>query len=722
MTSALYRIGRTCARHPFRTFGVWLLVAIAVFSASSSLGGELTDDFTVPGTEAQQAFDRLEDRFPSETHAGGRLVFHTDEGTLADPAPAAAIAATMAKAATGDGVVDVTPPQLSPDRRTGFVQITYDVKQLEMAHYADAKAAAALATEAGLQAELDGGIAYAGEEKPEGQEKVGILAAVIVLLIAFGSVIAMGLPIGTALLALAIGLTGVNIMAKFVDTPSVAPMLAGMIGLGVGIDYALFIVTRHRSNLAEGMEPIEAAGRANATAGAAVLFAGATVVIAILGLQVAGIPAITALGWAAAVVVAVSVIAALTLLPAFLGWAGNGIDRLRLPHRKERHDHHNTASGRWAGHVSRHPWRYAAGTLVLLVTLAAPVMGMRIGMGDDGSASTQTTQRRAYDLMSDGFGAGFNGPLQIVIDTSANGADAALPKLEAALASTPGIAEISPAIRNEAGDTAVIIATPTTSPESEETAELVDRLRDSIVPSAIDGTTATAQVGSGTALMSDLSNRLMERLPYFIGAVVLLSFLLLTVVFRSILVPAKAALMNLLSIGAAYGVIVAVFQWGWGKDLIGLEHTMPINPFVPLIMFAVLFGLSMDYEVFLLSRVREAFVESGDSHSSVVEGLGATARVITSAALIMISVFGAFVFGADPLMKMFGLGLTVAVLIDASLVRMVLVPATMSLLGNANWWLPRWLDRILPNVDLEGGEDAEVITLPEPKEVAPLAA
>ncbi|MEY2477780.1 MAG: putative drug exporter of the superfamily [Actinomycetota bacterium] len=721
MTSALYRIGRTCARHPFRTFGVWFLLALVVVGASSAFGSEGKDSFKVPGVEAQQAFDRLEARFPTQAGAGGRLVFHSDEETLSDAGPAAALAAVVAKAATGADVTAVAQPQLSPDRHTGFVAITYDVPTLEKVHYTDAKAAIAQAKDAGLQAELDGVIAIAGEPEPRGQEVFGLIAAIVVLLIAFGSVIAMGIPVATAVIALAVGITGISIMARFVETPTYAPILAAMIGLGVGIDYALFIVTRHRANMAAGMDPAESAGRANATAGAAVLFAGATVVIAIGGLQVAGIPAITAMGYACALVVAVSVVAALTLLPAFLGWAGHGIDRLSIPHRKERNDHHQTASGRWANHVGHHPVRYAAIGLVALVGLAAPVVGLRIGVGDDGTANTQTTQRRAYDHMSEGFGAGFNGPLHVVVNTSARAADAALPKLEQALAATPGIAEVRPAVRNDAGDTAVIVATPRTSPQSEETSQLVDELRDSVIPAAIEGTTATVQVGSPTALANDLSNKLTERLPYFIGAVVLLSLLLLTVVFRSIVVPVKAAVMNLLSIGAAYGVLVAVFQWGWGKDLIGLEQTLPINPFVPLIMFAILFGLSMDYEVFLLSRVREAFVRTGDSHTSVVEGLSSTARVITSAALIMISVFGAFVFGVDPVGKMFGLGLAAAIFIDATLVRMVLVPATMSLLGNANWWLPRWMDRILPNVDFEGSDGAEVIELPE-QEAQPVAA
>ena len=489
-------------------------------------------------------------------------------------------------------------------------------------------------------------------------------------------------------------------------------MIGMMVGLGVGIDYALFIVTRHRQQLHDGMSVADAAGTANATAGQAVLFAGTTVVIAILGLYLAGLPAITMLGISVALVVVVSMIAAVTLLPGLLGLAGTKIDKLSI-HRK-RHvakPAHATFSGRWAHHVGSHPVRYALASLVVLSALAIPTLSMRIGMADDGNAAADKTERKSYDLLADGFGKGFNGPITVVVDLPAASDQAAVTRIHDALQADPGVASITPAILNEAGDTALLTLNPTTAPQDEATDALVRHLRSEVLPAAVEGTEARALL-TGQAMVTDMTERITSRLPIFIAAVVTLSFLLLMVVFRSILVPLKAALMNLLSIGAAYGVVVAMFQWGWGKELIGLEHTVPINPFAPLMMFAILFGLSMDYEVFLLSRVREHYLSTGDSHTSVVDGLSSTARVITSAALIMISVFGAFVLGDDPIVKMFGVGLSVAVLLDATLVRMVLVPSTMSLLGRANWWLPAWLDRLLPHLDLEGGsQDGEVISI-----------
>jgi RND superfamily putative drug exporter len=492
-------------------------------------------------------------------------------------------------------------------------------------------------------------------------------------------------------------------MAGLTEVPSISPLLATMIGLGVGIDYALFIVTRHRSFLHEGRPVVESAGLANATAGSAVMFAGTTVVIAIAGLRIAGIPAIATMGLASAITVAVAVVAALTLLPAFLGLAGRRIDSWHIGRRRsEVVESHKTFAGRWADRVGSNPWRYAIMSFVVLVALAAPVLAMRTGMADDGTAPTSKTYRRAYDTLAAGFGEGFNGPLTIVVD----GTDgvARVDEVRSAIGSTKDVAFVTQPIVNDAGDTAVITAIPATSPQDAKTEDLVHTLRDDVLPATVAGTNAHTFVTGQTAAFIDISERLSSRLPLFIGAVVFLSFLLLMMVFRSILVPFKAAVMNLLSIGAAYGVVVAVFQWGWGSGLLGVDHHVPISPFLPMIMFAILFGLSMDYEVFLLSRVREDYVRTGDSHKSVVNGLAATARVITSAALIMISVFAAFLLTPDVEIKMFAVGLTVAVLVDATIVRMVLVPATMALMGDANWWLPGWLDRLLPHVDVEGSK------------------
>ena len=458
----------------------------------------------------------------------------------------------------------------------------------------------------------------------------------------------------------------------------------------------------------------ESAARAVATSGAAVLFAGTTVVIAIMGLAIAGIPAVTIMGLVSAGAVAVMVALALTLLPALLGFAGHRIDAVRLPGSKRRAARRasQAAAGttretgwhRWGRQVTAHPWRYLALGVVTLGLFTAPVLSLRLGMIDNGTQSEDLTTRRAYDLLADGFGPGFNGPLLLSVELDDGATVADLAPLEAALAADPGIASVEPVQPNDDGTAAVIRAVPDTSPQSAATVDTVHRLRGDVIPAAVAAAPGLdVHVGGQAAMWIDMSERVESRLPWFIGAVLALSVALLMLVFRSIAVPLKAAAMNLLSIGAAYGVIVAVFQWGWGNELFGVDQTLPVVSFVPMMLFAVLFGLSMDYEVFLLSRVREEYLRRADNDAAVIEGIASTARVITSAALIMISVFAAFVLSVDPIIKMFGLGLATAVFIDATIVRVVLVPATMTLLGDRNWWLPGWLDRRLPNLDVEGG-------------------
>jgi RND superfamily putative drug exporter len=479
-----------------------------------------------------------------------------------------------------------------------------------------------------------------------------------------------------------------------------------MLGLGVGIDYALFILSRHRQNLADGMSVPEAVGRANATAGLSVLFAGITVIVAVASLQVAGIPMLTAMGWGTALMVAVTMVAAVSLLPGLLGLVGRRVNSLRVPFVRQRQlPPAETRSGRWAKRVVARPVRYGVVAAVLLGVLAIPAFALRIGFADDGNAVPGSTLRSSYDLLADGFGPGFNGQLQVAVETNGTPDDTrALRDIRTAVADDRGVASVGRPALSPAGDLAVLVVTPTTSPQDAATAALVDRLRSKVLPAATHGHHVEAMVTGSPAYQVDIDHGLPREMLLFVSAVIGLSFLVLMVVFRSVLVPLKAAALNVISIAAAYGVVVAVFQWGWGAGLIGLKETVPINPLAPILMFAILFGLSMDYEVFLLSRVRERYLAHRDPQRSVIEGVGSTARVITSAALIMISVFGAFVLSSDVTAKLFGVGLGVAVLLDVTLVRMVLVPAAMSLLGHRAWWLPRPLARVLPTIDLDGSQ------------------
>jgi RND superfamily putative drug exporter len=724
MTRFLYRLGRFGVRRRRLITILWVVFALAAVIGGKALGGEASNKFSVPGVESQRALDVLRERFPSQSGSSAQVVFAAAGGSLAEPVTAAAVDTTLADIAAQADVVAVSPLRSSADGAIGFVEVQYGrpLSEIKQPAFDALEQTAQAASRSGLQVELGGELPTAATNQPPGgQEVIGLLAAVVVLLLAFGSIIAMGLPIGTAILGLTASVGLISVFSAVADINQVATVLASMIGLGVGIDYALFIVTRHRENLRLGLTVEDAAGRAIATSGSAVLFAGLTVVIAICGLAIAGIPNVTWMGLMSGMTVLVMVAISLTLLPALLGFAGHRIDKVGLPgmrKRAERKAMEAAARGpqesgwhRWGTHVSNNPWRYLIGGVLVLATLAAPIFSLRLGMADNGTKSTELTTRRAYDLLSKGFGAGFNGPLLLTVELDDGTSVAQLSGLTAAIAADPDVQSVSPARPNPDGTAAVIQVTPKSSPQDVATDDLVHRLRTDIVPTATASTPGVhVYVGGQTAVSIDLSDKIAGRLPWFIAAVIGLSVLLLMMVFRSVAVPLKAALMNLLSIGAAYGVIVAVFQWGWLKGLFGVEETVPIVSFLPMMMFAILFGLSMDYEVFLLSRVREEYLHRRDNTSAVVEGISATARVITSAALIMICVFASFILGDDPTIKMFGLGLAIAVLIDATIVRTVLVPATMKLLGDWNWWLPGWLDRILPNLDVEGG-----VGLPEPE-------
>lgn len=729
MSNYLYRLGRFAAGNPWRVIGVWVLAAVVVVAASSTGGKELEDSFLVPGVDSAVALDLLSDAQSEQAGVTARVVLTPrDSGATftatseaaaslaqvqrqveALPKVVAVADASAALAAGPEAAVD--SGIFSPDGRIAVLPVQYPL--LEELEVADLEAleevVAANAENAVVQVEAGGELFFTFDEPETGLgELLGIVAAVVILLLAFGSVIAMGLPIGMALFGLALGISSLTLVNHLIEIPAWAPSIGAMVGLGVGIDYALFLVTRHREFLSTGMTVVESAGRAVATSGQAVVFAGGTVVIAILGLAVAGVPAMTGAGVATSVLVLIMVLSSITLLPAFLGVAGTWINRLGI-HRRGVHAGDrpvvSAAWERWGAHVANHAWPYAIGVTVFLLALSAPVLGLRLGFPDEGTQAESATPRRAYDLAAEGFGPGINGPLLIAVDLSdAPAADgpAIVSSLSLAIGDDAGIAGVAPADINAEQGVATVIAFPTTAPQDTATVDTIARLRGEVFPQALAGSDVSAHVGGQSASFADIAGRVTDRLPLFIAAVILLSFILLTLVFRSLLVPLKAAVLNLLSIGAAYGVLVVVFQWGWGKELIGLDATVPIVSFIPMFMFAILFGLSMDYEVFLLSRVREEYLATGDNDASVIHGIAGTARVISSAALIMIAVFAGFVLSDDPVTKMFGLGLATAIFVDATIVRLVLVPATMKLMGDANWWMPAWLDRFMPTIDIEG--------------------
>ncbi|HXG36789.1 MAG TPA: MMPL family transporter, partial [Dehalococcoidia bacterium] len=532
-------------------------------------------------------------------------------------------------------------------------------------------------------------------------EVVAVVAAMVVLLVSFGSVIAMGLPLMVALFALGSGISLLGLFALVVGINRFAPQMAMMIGLAVAIDYALLIVTRHRQGLAAGLAVEDSIATAIATAGRTVIFAGATVAIAVLGLYLIGIPTIATVGMTTSIILVLTVVASVTLLPALLSFAGQAIDRFHIPKLLSREvGSEATLWFRLSRAIQRRPWPFALASLGLLVLLASPVIDLRLGSSDAGNNPTSFTSRRAYDLLTEGFGPGFNGPLLVAVDLAGDGDGQAMERLREAMSSTPDVATVSDPRFNEGGDTAVIMVTPASSPQSKETDSLVHRLRDDVIPAALAGSEAEAFVGGQTAAFIDIGQKISQGLPIFMGAVIGLSMILLLVMFRSLLIPLKAAVMNLLSIGAAFGVIVAVFQWGWGAGLIGVKNG-PVESFIPMMMFAILFGLSMDYEMFLLSRIREEYLRTRDSSLSVSVGLASTARVITSAATVMVAVFLSFLLGDNRVIKLAGLGLATAIFLDATVIRMMLVPSVMNLLGEANWWLPPRLDRFIPRIAFE---------------------
>jgi RND superfamily putative drug exporter len=690
-----------------RVVALWAAALVTATVLASVAGGDNEVDYTVPGSDSAAAVDLLQDRFPE--FAGGTVdVVYTSGDGVTAPDVTRRVDRLADDLGEVPNVVAAEPGPVSPDESTGILQVRFDVAN-ERLPSTSVERVMDLAGEAegdGLQLELGGYPIEQVEQQEAGSESVGLMAALVILLVAFGSALAAGLPLVIAGFGLGVALGGVGLAANVLDIPDFGVQIATMIGIGVGIDYALFIVTRYRTALAEGREPRDAVTLAGATAGRAVVFAGSTVVVSIFGLVLMGRDYLWGVTVATSLAVAVVVLASVTLLPALLGFAGRTIDRLRLPWFRHDVDGRRTLSWRWSRVMQRRPLLAGLAALAVLLVLAVPAADMRFGMPDAGNGPTELTSRRAYDLVSEGFGPGANGPFLVAVDLGGAGGDAAasdaVESMAADLAATDGVAAVLPPALNDRGDAAVISVVPTTGPQDEATEDLVHTLRDDVIPAAVAGTGVEASVGGTTAAFIDDSEQTASRLPLFIGGVVVLSFVLLMSVFRSLAVAVKAAIMNILSIGAAFGVMTLAGDGGWFGGLVGIDDPTPVPGWLPMMMFAVLFGLSMDYEVFLLSRVREEYVRTGDNRRAVADGLANTARVITAAAAIMVTVFGAFVMEDAVFLKLAGIGLATAVFVDATVVRMVLVPATMELLGDRNWWLPGWLDRLLPRIDVEG--------------------
>jgi len=776
-------------RHRRIVVAAWVVALAALIAAVAAVGAQTSDDLTLPGTGSTDATDLLDRYLPEQANGTNPIVLAVTSGKLTDAGNEKAIDRVVDDYKREPGVEAVVNPlssrgkdALSKDERIAYISLTLrdgpDTLTTDRAwriiDVADPAGRAGIDVSAG---------GYLGQQvsKPatHSSEVVGIAAAIVILLFTFGTAVAMAMPITTAILGLIIGLCAIALFGHAVEIPTVAPTLGTMIGLGVGIDYALFIVTRHRRGLHDGLGPDESVARACATSGSAVAFAGGTVVIALLSLTLADIPIVSALGYSAALVVVIAVLCALTLLPTLLSLLGHRIESLAIPalHKPEQRDHKSAFFERMARFVGRHPWGSGIVAVVLLLAIAWPALDMRLGQQDYGQFPTSTEARRAYDTLTRGFGPGVNGPFLIAVrfvppayndqqqlnqlekqqheqqqqaEAEANAtaqelvaagvppdqaqqqaeaeaqpskhqqqqydqqkqylksdaSDPDLVHLEKRIGKAKGVKSVSQAKVDESGKAAVFTAIPTTGPSAEATSDLVGRLRGETIPTATKGTGLTAYVGGSTAAYDDLADVIGDKLPQVIITVVALSFVLLMIAFRSLLVPLTAALMNLLSVAAAYGVLTAVFEKGWAVELIGLDHPIPIVSFVPLLMFAILFGLSMDYQVFLVSRIGERYRElDRDNHEAVVEGLATSARVITSAALIMVFVFASFILNGNPTVKQFGVGMAAAIAIDATIVRCLLVPSVMMLLGRSNWWLPGWMGRILPRVGLET-EDA----------------
>lgn len=728
MATFLYRLGRLAFRKRRYVALLWIAALVGLGLAAGAAPKAADDGFSMPGTQSQQAFDLLNQRFPGPKADGAsaRLVFVAPQGhQVSEPQYKALIEQAIGEVSAGPQFGSAADPfaahAVSQDGSTAYASIDYSAKNSDITSATTdvLKNAAAHARTDGMSVEIGGNALQAKPEMGGATEVIGIGLAAVVLIITFGSLVAAGLPLLTALIGIGAGMAAIIALGMSTTTTTLAMML----GLAVGIDYAVFIVSRYRTERAQGRDAQEAVARATATAGSAVVFAGLTVVIALAGLAVIGIPVLTKMGLAAAGTVAVAVLVALTLVPALLGFCQRLVlpRKLRSPQPVPAPESVATPMGtRWARFIVRRPLPVLLLGVVGLAVLAAPLLDLKMGMPGDESQPTSTTQRRAYDDLSRAFGPGFNGPLTVVVDVQGVAdPQAAVQRVAATVSGTHGVVSVSPARFDQAGDTAVFIATPSTGPSADATKDLVNTLRGEAGALKSD-TGATLLVSGTTAMNIDVSQKMSDALIPYLAVVVGLAFLLLMVVFRSLLVPLKAALGFLLSVSAALGVIVAVFQWGWLADLIGVHQTGPVVSMMPIFMIGVVFGLAMDYEVFLVTRMREAYVHGESAHESIVTGFRQNARVVTAAAVIMIAVFSGFIGTSEAMIKMMGLGLAAAVFFDAFVVRMTIVPAVLALLGDRAWWLPRWLAKILPAIDIEGsGLAREVVQ--EQREAIPVA-
>ncbi|MFF5344947.1 MMPL family transporter [Streptomyces althioticus] len=708
-------LARWCVQRRLFTVLLWLLALVGIAAGAFVAGSAYSNDYEVPGTESGRATKLLKEGFPSLGGDSDSVVWHTSSGTVRDSGVEQTMTRTLDRLEELPGVASVSGPyddggagRISADGRTAYATVTFEQSGADItAGEAKAVTETAKAAETdGLAVELSGS-AVELSEIPRGHtaEIVGVAAAAVVLFLAFGSLAASLLPIATALVSVGTAYAGIVLLGHVMTVADFAPMLGLLIGLGVGIDYALFIVTRHRRGLKRGLSVTEAATNAVATTGRAVVFAGATVCIALLGMLILRLNFLNGVAVAASLTVLLTVAASVTLLPALLSLIGmralSRRERRRLAEHGPEPEVPTGFAARWSAFVERHPKLLGAVAVVVMAVLALPTFSLHLGTSDQGNDPKASTTRQAYDLLADGFGPGVNGPLTLVTEVDDAQDRLALDNLGATLRTTEDVASVSPVTFNQGGDTAFLTVVPESSPQSKQTSELVDRLREDVLPRAESGTSLDVHVGGVTAGYDDFASVIVEKLPLFVGVVIGLGCLLLLLAFRSIGIPLKAAAMNVAAVASAFGVVVMIFQWGWGSDLLGLGAAGPIEPFLPVIMVSVLFGLSMDYQVFLVSRMYEEWLETGDNRRAVRVGLAETSRVINSAAVIMISVFLAFVLSGDRVIAMFGIALAAAVALDAFVLRTLLVPALMHLLGGANWWLPKWLDRILPRISIE---------------------